>query len=109
MSQNLSRGSDTLVFLKPDPDVLSAMTVVSSWVTGNGYTPAAINTFLQVADYWLVSHALAHQLVVVTHEKPADTPNKVKIPNVCVGLDIKVMTPFEMLRHEHARFVLGAA
>lgn len=44
--------------------------------------------------------------MVVTHKKPTDTPNKVKIPNVCVGLGIKVMTPFEMLRHERARFAL---
>ena len=95
------------LFLKPDAPVLRAMSEVSRWVTGNGYTPAAINTFLQVADYWLVSHALAHDQVVVTHEKPANTPNKVKIPNVCVGLGIKVMTPFEMLRYERARFVLG--
>ncbi|MCU7960474.1 MAG: DUF4411 family protein [gamma proteobacterium symbiont of Bathyaustriella thionipta] len=95
------------LFLKPDTLVLQAMSEVSQWVTGNGYTPAAINTFLQVADYWLVSYALAHGQVVVTHEKPANTANKVKIPNVCVGLGIKVMTPFEMLRHERARFVLG--
>nr|WP_243663692.1 DUF4411 family protein [Rhodothermus marinus] len=59
-----------------------------------------------MADYWLIAHALAGGFVVVTHEKPADTRNKVKIPNVCVGLGIKVMTPFEMLRHERARFVL---
>ena len=96
------------LFLKPDAEVLSGMGRVSQWVTENGYTPAAVNTFLQVADYWLVSHALAHGQVVVTHEKPANTPHKVKIPNVCVGLGIKVMTPFEMLRHERARFVLGA-
>ena len=96
------------LFLKPDSKVLSGMGRVSQWVTENGYTPAAVNTFLQVADYWLVSHALAHGHIVVTHEKPAETPHKVKIPNVCVGLGIKVMTPFEMLRHERVRFVLGA-
>ncbi|MDZ7750408.1 MAG: DUF4411 family protein [Gammaproteobacteria bacterium] len=96
------------LFLKPDASVLSGMGNVSLWVTENGYTPAAVNTFLQVADYWLVSHALAHGHIVVSHEKPANTPHKVKIPNVCVGLGIKVMTPFEMLRHERARFVLGA-
>ena len=94
------------LFLKPDAEVLNGMGRVSQWVTENGYTPAAVNTFLQVADYWLVSHALAHGQVVVTHEKPANTPHKVKIPNVRVGLGIKVMTPFEMLRHERARFVL---
>jgi len=37
----------------------------------------------------------------------ANNPRKVNIPNVCVGLGIKVMTPFEMLRHERARFILG--
>ena len=26
----------------------------------------------------------------------------------CIGLGIKFMTPFEMLRRERARFVLGA-
>ena len=45
--------------------------------------------------------------VVVTHEKPANTLKIVKIPNVCIGLDIKCITPYEMLRLEKARFVLG--
>jgi len=96
------------LFLKPDAKVLTGMGQVTQWVTENGYTPAAVHTFLQVADYWLVSHAVAHGQVVVTHEKPANTPHKVKIPNVCVGLGVKVMTPFEMLPHERARFILGA-
>lgn len=119
VGDEISAGGDALtgwaegpgkhLFLKPDSEALKGMTQVSQWVTENGYTPAAVNNFLQVADYWLVSHALAHGLAVVTHEKPADTPNKVKIPNVCVGLGVKVMTPFEMLRHERARFVLGSA
>jgi hypothetical protein len=95
------------LFLKPDAKGLNGMGRVSQWVTENGYTPAAVNTFLQVADYWLVSQALAHGQVVVTHEQPANTPHKVKIPNVCVGLGIKVMTLFEMLHRERARFVLG--
>jgi len=30
-----------------------------------------------------------------------------KIPDACIGLGIKCMTPFEMLRRERARFVLG--
>jgi hypothetical protein len=43
------------LFLKPDAGVLSGMGRVSQWVIENGYTPAAVNTFLQVADYWLVT------------------------------------------------------
>ncbi|HEV7447341.1 MAG TPA: DUF4411 family protein, partial [Steroidobacteraceae bacterium] len=65
------------------------------------------NTFLQVADYYLVAHALAIGYTVVTHEVPANSIKKVKIPNVCIGVGITCMTPFEMLRVERARFVLG--
>jgi hypothetical protein len=64
--------------------------------------------FMQVADYYLVAQALADGHVVVTHEVAA--PNaikKIKIPDVCIGLGVKFMTPFEMLRKERARFVLG--
>jgi len=80
---------------------------VSEWVTSQSYEPAAVNTFLQVADYYLVAYAMAHAHTVVTHEIPSDSVRKVKIPNVCVGLTIRFMTPFEMLRKERARFILG--
>jgi hypothetical protein len=43
----------------------------------------------------------------VTHEVPAASPRKIKIPDACIGLGIKCMTPYEMLRVERARFVLG--
>jgi Domain of unknown function (DUF4411) len=80
---------------------------VSTWTTGQGYEAAGVNAFLQVADYYLVAHALAHSFTVVTHEVASSSVRKVKIPNVCIGLGIKHMTPYEMLRHERARFVLG--
>jgi hypothetical protein len=78
------------------------------WATNQAYEPAAVNTFLQVADYYLIAHALAHGHTVVTHEIASPSTKKIKIPNVCIGLSIKFMTPYEMLRHERARFVLGA-
>ena len=74
-----------------------------------GYEPGAQSQFLQVADYYLVAHALAERSVVVTHEVPAGSKRKVKIPDACVGLKVKHMSPYEMLRIERARFVLGAA
>lgn len=80
---------------------------VSTWVTGQQYTPAAINTFLQAADFYLLAHALAGDHVVVTHEVPANSPGRIKIPNACLGLGVRFMTPFKMLRIERARFVLG--
>jgi hypothetical protein len=94
-------------FLKPDPTKLPALGTVSSWATGQHYEPAAVNTFLQVADYYLVAHALAHGYTVVTHEKANPSAKKIKIPDACIGLSIKCMTPFEMLRLERARFILG--
>lgn len=96
-------------FLAPDDAVLPALQTVSNWATGQNYEPAAIATFLQVADYWLVAHALAHGCIVVTHEVPADTTRKIKIPNACIGMGLRCVTPYEMLRRERARFVLGPA
>lgn len=99
------RGDD--FFLRPDGAVVPALSTVSDWASGNGYQPAAVATFLQVADYWLVAHALAHGCTVVTHEVPADTIRKIKIPNACIGLGLRCVSPYEMLRRERARFVLG--
>jgi len=94
-------------FAPPDNAVLPALGRVSAWATDQNYEPAAVATFLQVADYWLVAHALAHQRTIVTHEVPAETIRKIKIPNACVGLGVPCITPYEMLRRERARFVLG--
>ncbi len=94
-------------FLPPDSAVLSAMSQVGQWARNHRFEPAAMNTFLQVADSYLVAHALAHKLVVVTHEKPDNSLKRIKIPNACVALGVTCMTPFEMLRRERARFVLG--
>jgi hypothetical protein len=81
---------------------------VSAWATGQQFTPAAINTFLQAADFYLVAHALAGGHVVVTNETPATSAGRIKIPNACLGLNVRYMTPYQMLRIEQARFVLGA-
>lgn len=95
-------------FLAADTAVLPALPRVSIWASTQNFTPAAVNTFLSVADYWLVAQALAHGHIVVTHEKPSDGLRQIKIPNACIGLGIDWMTPYEMLRRERARFVLGA-
>ncbi|MCF6265121.1 MAG: DUF4411 family protein [Desulfuromusa sp.] len=102
------KGQGSGFYLPPNDGVMACFPEVSAWVAGQNYQPAAVNTFLQVADYYLVSHAKAADAVVVTHETPANSPKKVKIPNVCIGLDIKCITPYEMLRLEKARFILGA-
>lgn len=95
-------------FLKPDSAILPALAQVSNWASSQNYEPAAISTFLQVADFYLIAHALAHGHSVVTHEIAAASTKKIKIPNACIGIGVKCVTPYEMLRNEKAKFVLGA-
>jgi hypothetical protein len=117
VGDELMAGSDELAdwaaqlgpgfFLPPDAGMLPALGQASKWATSQRYEPAAVSTFLQLADYYLVAHALAHQCIVVTHEIASTSTKKIKIPDACIGLSIKCMTPYEMLRLERARFVLG--
>ena len=94
-------------FLPPDDAILPALGKVSDWANGQNYESAAVATFLQVADYWLVAHSLAHNDIIVTHEVPSESTRKIKIPNACIGLKLQCISPYEMLRREHAKFILG--
>jgi len=96
------------LFLKTDTRTAAQFGTVSTWATSQQYEPAAINTFFQIADFYLVAHALAGTHTVVTHEVPSNSTKRIKIPDACIGLDLRCMTPYEMLRREKARFVLGA-
>ena len=101
------RGSD--FFLDPpDPGMTPALASVSAWVVNKGYVTAAVNAFLGDPDYYLISHALAENLVVVTHEVASTSLKKIKIPDVCKGVGVEPISPFDMLRREGARFRLGA-
>jgi hypothetical protein len=94
-------------FLPPGAAVFPALAAVSTWASGQQYEPSAVSTFLQVADDYLVAQALAGNPTVVTHEVPSASTRLIKIPDACIGLGIKCMTPYEMLRREQARFILG--
>ncbi|MCJ7483174.1 MAG: DUF4411 family protein [Thermodesulfovibrionales bacterium] len=107
---DLSTWADQLgsnFFLKPDPSVLLFFNQVSAWASSQQYDPAAVSTFLQVADFYLVADALAHHHTVVTHEIAAAGRTRIKIPSACIALNVRCITPFEMLRYEHAKFVLA--
>jgi hypothetical protein len=117
VSDEIAAGGDELtdwarqrdgLFRTSDVAVFAQLEKISIWVMEQQYDPAAINTFFQVADYYLIAHALAGGHTVVTHEIPSNSVRKIKIPNVCSGLGLRFMTPYEMLRIEKANFVLGA-
>jgi hypothetical protein len=119
VSDEIQAGADELwdwakdrgpaLFLPPDATLPPALTRVSTWATSQRYEPAAVSTFLQVADYYLVAKALAHAHVVVTHEIPSTSVKRIKIPDACLGLGVRFVTTFEMLRAAKARFVLPRA
>ena len=92
-------------FLPPDEATLGSLAVVGALAREQRYRSAAVSAFLEDADYYLVAHAHALQHVVVTHEVPSDGVRQIKIPNVCIGVGVKCMTPYEMLRREKARAI----
>lgn len=94
-------------FLRPDATFYPSLGTLSAWATGGRYEPAAHATFLQLADSYLVAQAHAGKHVVVTHEVPSTSTKKIKVPDACIGLGVKCMSPYAMLRHEGAKFVLG--
>lgn len=101
-----AKARGTTFFLPPSQNTLTVFVTVSEWLRTQQYEPAAIHTFSQLADYYLVAQALAERMVVVTHEVPSGSKKRIKIPDVCVALRVKHMTPYEMLRREKAQFVL---
>jgi hypothetical protein len=103
-----ARDRRSRMFLPIGAETLPHLTAVGNWVRAQSYSQAAINTFLQEADYYLVGRAMAHSDILVTHELPAPgSKHNVKIPDVCVGLGVRFMSPFQVLRTQHARFVLA--
>jgi len=93
-------------FLTPDQVSVPSLQAVSIWASTSGYDAAAVSTFLQVADYYLVAQAHALHHTVVTHEIVSPSTRRIKIPNACIGLNVQYSTPFSMLRTERARFVI---
>ncbi|HEX6506929.1 MAG TPA: DUF4411 family protein [Chloroflexota bacterium] len=93
-------------FMMPSAATVPSLQATSIWANGAGYEPAAVTTFLQVADYYLVAQAHEQQYTVVTHEIISPSTRRIKIPNACLGLGVRYVTPFAMLRAEQAKFVL---
>lgn len=81
-----------------DAKTIAVAPQITLWANSQSFTPAAIAEFLSVADYWLVSHAVAHNYTVVTAEKSEPLrKNKIKIPDACKAHGVPVCTPWDML------------
>lgn len=116
IGEELRAGADELAawaseragfFVPPDEAAVSSLTKISAWATGANYAPAAVSTFLAAGDYFLIGHAHAHGLTVVTHEIASGSLKKIKIPDACAALGVSCVDPYAMLKAERAKFVLG--
>ncbi len=58
-----------------------------------------------IADPWVLAFAIAEKAIVVTKETPAGpVSRRIKIPDVCIALDIPWMNDFEFAREVGIRF-----
>lgn len=89
------------------PTDVASLDAVVQWVSERGYPEPAIAQFVQKADYYLVVQALAAGHTVVTLENRTQSRRKIKIPDVCAGMEVECISTFDMLSREQARFVLG--
>jgi hypothetical protein len=102
-----ARARDDGFFVTPSQSDLAALERVAQFINDHQtYSPAAKQGFLACSDYFVVAQALAGRHTVVTHEKPENSVNRIKIPSVCVAMGVSYTTPWQMLRTERARFVL---
>ena len=119
VKDELMAGDDELVdwakqrgegfFLPPDGKLIPELGRATKWANSREFTPGAISAFMAAADLYLIAHAKAHGHTVVTLEKPAEDAKKsIKIPTACLELGVPCVDPFQLLRRERARFVLGA-
>ena len=104
-----ARDLGTEFFLPPTEETLAAFSKLAAWTHAQDFNQAAIDHFLQDADFYLLGEAMSSGHTVVTREKAHPTRKQVKIPHACIGVGVKCMTPFEMLRVEQARFVLQSS
>lgn len=95
------------MFKTTSGEIIPYLKKVSQWAQEQNYETVAINSFFQVADYYLLVQALAGNYTIVTHEVPSNSNKRIKIPNACMGLNISFTNTFNMLRMEGALFVLA--
>lgn len=94
-------------WIQPNQPSVQAMMAVTAWTMdpGRPYTVAARQTFLQVADYFLIAEALAGNHTVVTREQPAPTARKrILIPDACTGVGVSCEQPFSVYEGLGLRF-----
>lgn len=89
--------------ITPGRSVQQSFQRVADHVQGK-YSRHHAAVFLQVADPWVVAHALDDKGAVVTFESKQPNAKKVKIPNVCEALGVRYVDLYDMLEELQIRF-----
>ena len=88
--------------LHPDEEEVDAYKEVTDWAVNKrvpGYSQAATDEFVDIADAWLVASAYRHDATVVTNEVPAPQgTRKVKIPDAAAAFNVPCINTLEFLR-----------
>lgn len=98
-------------FRKPTAEVLAAHAKVADWTHAQSqYTPEAKAEFLDVADSYLIAHAVAGGSVIVTHEKSSPgSQASIKIPDAGRSFGVSALPLSDLFHRLGARFTLDAA
>jgi hypothetical protein len=101
------RGDD--FFLSFDQPAIDRLAELAEWSQKETrFKDSARTEFLASADMYLISYALAHGCIVVTHEVLApDSKKKIHIPDACAAVGVECMNLWRFLRVERARFVIS--
>ena len=88
--------------LHPDEEEVDAYKEVTDWAVNKrvpGYSQAATDEFVDIADAWLVASAYRHDATVVPNEVPAPQgTRKVKIPDAAAAFNVPCINTLEFLR-----------
>lgn len=98
------------MFASADAATAVKLGELAQWASNGQFTQAAVDEFLNVADYYLIAHAAAHGHTVVTHEGfQANARKRILIPNACSAFGVPYCTTFTMLRSRSVRLNLDSA
>lgn len=73
--------------------------IIQHVVDNPQYKERAKEDFSEVADSWIIAHALAHGYTIVTEEVyDRNIKKKIPIPNICRDFNISYITTIDFLR-----------
>ena len=97
-----------ILFSEPDVKIVESFRQIADFINQRYESEHWVRLFLDGADPWVIAHAKAHDLIVVTMEgskgseelnpKTKRFQGKVKIPNICGHFGIKCISTFELIR-----------